>query len=964
MKQLKNSLNFRIEKLQYRFMLYMKKVVIIIFIFTLLSQHCLYSIGQNHFKNYSIQNFSKKSYKASNQNWSVDTSPNGYIYFANHWGLLEFDGISWELHKLPNETILRSVLVASDSLIYTSGYRELGYWLKDKNGKLHYHSLNRLAEKFFSINDESWNISKVNEVVYFHTFSKIYCYQNDSITPLAAPGSINTQHQIGNKMMIAVRDIGIYSIEGNHLEPYIVSSFFKNKIVRFFLPFGENQIMIGTNSDGIFIWDGKDFLPWSPEWTDYFKKSEVNRAIITEQGNVVVGTIINGVSIFDRAGSFISNYNTANGLQNNTILGIVSDKYNNIWLALDSGIGFLSANTPPGFSIEELPGIGSVYDAAFFENKIYLATNQGLFFNNTSQEKGNFKMVINTQGHIWDCQVVDDNLLIGHNDGIMLIKNGISKVISRQSGGFSLREDPTRNGYFIESTYSTMVSLKKENGSIVDAGPVNKFADLIRYIEFDHIGNLWASHMHRGVYKLQLSDLHNEVLSSNYYGSNSVFKKDHSIHVFKVENRIVFTTEEQLYTYDDLSDTIIPYNFLNENLNEFAKSHRIISAPDHHYWFISKEKLGLFAIANNEIKLIKSFPRSLFVLNELIDNYENILPLSATKAIVCLENGIAHIDASVNDSISEISSFVPHLREIKLTDRNGKISQDELSSDYIKVKYKYHNIQLRYSFPHYTSNPIYFKAFLQGIDQDWSPRTEIPNFSFDRLPPGKYELQVKASDQWGNESQNSKIQIEIAPPWFLSIYAKIGYILLFITILLGFRAWGIRKIRKKESFLHEKREKELIRLRNENLRTEVEHKSKELANSTISMVKKNEFLMELKELLKIHKDQLGSRYPDKYYFSLVDKIDMNISNQDDWKLFETNFERAHEQFLNKLKVQFQDLTPSDLKLSAFLRMNLSSKEIAPLLGISVRGVENHRYRLRKKLELDSDDNLTEFLMTL
>jgi DNA-binding CsgD family transcriptional regulator len=71
---------------------------------------------------------------------------------------------------------------------------------------------------------------------------------------------------------------------------------------------------------------------------------------------------------------------------------------------------------------------------------------------------------------------------------------------------------------------------------------------------------------------------------------------------------------------------------------------------------------------------------------------------------------------------------------------------------------------------------------------------------------------------------------------------------------------------------------------------------------------------------------------------------------------------VHEAFFNRLKAQFPDLTPGDLKLAAYLKMNLSSKEIAPLLNISVRGVENKRYRLRQKVHLDNDANLTEFMI--
>ncbi|MDO8928903.1 MAG: LuxR C-terminal-related transcriptional regulator, partial [Bacteroidota bacterium] len=134
--------------------------------------------------------------------------------------------------------------------------------------------------------------------------------------------------------------------------------------------------------------------------------------------------------------------------------------------------------------------------------------------------------------------------------------------------------------------------------------------------------------------------------------------------------------------------------------------------------------------------------------------------------------------------------------------------------------------------------------------------------------------------------------------------------------------------------------------------------------STMAIIKKNEFLMNVKDMLNTQKEELGSRYPDKYYDRLVQKIDENMTSQDDWKVFDTNFDRAHEQFMTTLKYNYRDLTPGDLRLCAFLRMNLSSKEIAPLLGISVRGVENHRYRLRKKLNLDADGNLTDFIIRL
>ena len=153
-------------------------------------------------------------------------------------------------------------------------------------------------------------------------------------------------------------------------------------------------------------------------------------------------------------------------------------------------------------------------------------------------------------------------------------------------------------------------------------------------------------------------------------------------------------------------------------------------------------------------------------------------------------------------------------------------------------------------------------------------------------------------------------------------------------------------------------------LNNEKLNAELSFKSQELATSTMSILKKNEFLLELKDTIMKQKEELGDHIQDKYHSLLIKKIDSNISSMDDWNVFEIHFERAHEKFLQKIMSRYPTLTHSDLRLCAYLRMNLTSKEIAPLLRISFRGVENHRYKLRKKLQLKTEENLTDFILSI
>ena len=87
-----------------------------------------------------------------------------------------------------------------------------------------------------------------------------------------------------------------------------------------------------------------------------------------------------------------------------------------------------------------------------------------------------------------------------------------------------------------------------------------------------------------------------------------------------------------------------------------------------------------------------------------------------------------------------------------------------------------------------------------------------------------------------------------------------------------------------------------------------------------------------------------------------------MNEDQDWKHFEVSFKELHEDFFENLLSQYPKLTPKDLRLCAYLKMNHTTKEIAPLMGISIRGVEIHRYRLRKKLNIDNSQNLSNYLI--
>ena len=269
-----------------------------------------------------------------------------------------------------------------------------------------------------------------------------------------------------------------------------------------------------------------------------------------------------------------------------------------------------------------------------------------------------------------------------------------------------------------------------------------------------------------------------------------------------------------------------------------------------------------------------------------------------------------------------------------------------------------------------------------GFDETPSDWVATTNKEYTNLHEGDYVFRVVARDQYGMESEPDEFKFTILPPWYRSKIAYVVYILFsilficFIIFLIRLRMKKMHRIleKKQEEELRAKEQKfreealiaerEIIQLRNEKLSNEVDFKTRELASSTMNIIHKNEVLSyavgELKKALRKIKDPTALVQVRQ----LMKTIDAEFNSDHDWEQFELHFDQVHENFLKRLRSAYIQLTPKDLRMCAYLRMNLSTKEIAPLMNISVRGVEISRYRLRKKFNLSREENLIDFLLNL
>jgi DNA-binding CsgD family transcriptional regulator len=961
-----------------------KPLLIVIIIFCIAGWHAraadIKSIGVPY-----VQNYTKAMYQSGNQNWSITRDEHSIMYFGNAEGLLSFDGKYWQQHHMPNGLVVRSVLADGKGKIYAGAFGEFGYWQDNGKGFLKYNSLvNLVPKKYSPINEEIWKIYLDGDRVIFQSFGAIYIYSQGSIIVIKSPKPFLFLFKSGKRFFIEQLSVGLFELKNNQLEYVQGSNILGNSGVLSILPFQGNKYIIGTAKSGLFIYDGSTIKPWANQANDFLKTYQLNNGAVIPGKYFAYGTILNGIVIVDTAGNVVQHINKSSGLQNNTVLSLYTDSEQNLWAGLDNGIDRIEVNSPLYFYFDKTGRFGTVYASIIFDKKIYLGTNQGLFYsdwvpdNNKLFQSFDFKLIPGSQGQVWDLSLQDGRLLCGHNDGTYQVNGNTITKISTMTGGWTIKK--LSNDLLIQGTYNGLVIYKKDvSGNWIFSHKVEGFGEPSRYVERDNKGQIWVSHAYKGIYKLTLSSDLKKVTSKIYYDKQYGLPGSYNVNVFDLDNRIVFSSDSDFYVYDDITDRFFKYTQLNKKLGTFSSSSKIIKAIGKKYWLISQGRVALADFAAPGKVNIDS--NSFTILNgQMVQHYETINRINNLTYLISIDDGFVILndaDASLSGQMQIPPVLIRRMENI--TDKVSVISDMNNNLNEIEIPYTQNNIRITYSLPYYKQAKIKFQYYLEGYSRQWADWTQQSQKEFTNLNQGVYHFKVRAKINDQNVSAITTLTFTILPPWYASKVAIVFYILILILAYYLIRYYYRFKLKRHQQRIHQKlqtekeeflkqeaiaNEQHIINIKNEQLQADLAGKSRELANSAMNLVYKNELLQKISDEITQLKDNTGKKLADDQLRRIQKVIDEGMNDERDWNIFEKSFNEAHENFFKKLKSGHPDLVPNDLKLCAYLRMNMSSKEMASLLNISLRGVEIRRYRLRKKLNLEHDKNLVEFLIEL
>ncbi len=908
-----------------------------------------------------IVNFTPEIYGADNQNWMISQSNDRHIFIANNKGLLEYNGAYWTLYPSPNETIIRSVK-AIDDKIYTGCYRNFGYWMRNDMGGLDYTSLSDLLEVELYEDEQFWNILEHNEWLIFQSLDRILILNttNNELKSIEANNTLTKIFKAEDEIYFQVQNEGLYTIENGLKVLVNDSDIAKNSRMISLFVLGSELTFI-TEKNGFYKLLDSNLQKWNSPIDPLLSNLNIYSGIQASDKSIILGSISNGIFHLNEQGALLHNLNQFNGLANNTALSLFEDIDSNLWLGLDNGVDCVNTKSPAQSYIDPKGRIGTTYASAIYQDYLYLGSNQGLFYRPFGKDV-EFELIEGTAGQVWNLRVIDGQLFCGHNTGTFLVNGGTVKRISKVEGTWDIKKLSPSSQLLIQGNYDGLYILENTNGNWQIRSKLKGFDISSRQFEFITPNRILVNHEYKGVFELNTDSLLTQVIS---FSKLDAMEKSTNSSLARFNDDIYYAGKMGIFKYNTEDHQLEKDEKLSVIFeNDEYVSGKLVAHGDHYLWAFTKsylynmtqEKLG------SSLRLEKiSFPQQ---LRNDMEGFENISFDQDGHSILGTSNGYFLIDPEKRVN-KEYDITIDHVFSTSFSGNRTQLSTQGTGD----FKSNENNFIFQFSVPQYEKYLITeYQYNLQGSSEEWSPWILASSVAFKNLKHGNYQFQVQAKVNNEKTRNIAVYDFVIHKPWFLSNIAIACYALLMLILFLSIHWFYKRYYRKQRARIMEKTtnelkmkelasQKQIIQLKNEGLNQDIAARNRELAISTMNMISKNTALNNIKEEIKRCKD-VNELMP------VIKLIDRSINNKEEWQFFEEAFNHADKDFFKKVKKLHPELTANDLRLCVYLRLNLSSKEIAPLLNISPRSVEIKRYRLRKKIKLDREVGLNNYFIDL
>jgi len=756
-----------------------------------------------------LTNYPPPTYNQHPQTWDIVQDHRGIMYFGNVNGVLEFDGVSWNLIELPGKTTARSLAVDSQGKVYVGSYGEIGYLSPDENGKLRFVSLTHLIPSEHKPFYEVWNINLLNGDVFFHTYKRIFRYDGAHIKVYQVfdrTEDLNIEATFiyrGHYYFLAGKK-GLLRVVSDTLQQVMNGRHFVTGVET--ITHLEGSRFLFTARDRFYVLDMKRMRvePFESPDAEYFLDNQLYKGLVKVGNYLAVGTSMGGVVLMDREGAIVKVIDERDGLLTGTVYNLYRDRRNNLWVATSNGIARIELASPITYWNSRNGLRGYIADLQRKGDRLYIATENGIYY----MEEGRITRLSDYKEQCWNFYIYrapdeTEHLLVGTNTGLFRIDGNKLEKVWGIDNVYAMHSPGDASHVLYLGLNDGLQRLEYRQGVFHDRGSLRGILHNVRSMAEDDAGNLWLGTFRNGVYRVHLNHRDSIPDAIDLYGNDAVFPSLRNINVYRYHNRVLFATENGIYRYQPNNDTFVPDSSF---MALIPKPERCVFALDHD----TTGQVWMSGLNNRKGPIVHGTPNGGGRFSWTATPFQRIpemmvLSVYADTGHVVWFGGSEGLFRYQPNPLFQHKPYRALIREVSLdgdsaifhgtfyTESGGdrQVVSGQPGSTSREINYKNNTVVFGYSAADFIApEEVEYSHYLEGFNRNWSPWEKMDRVRYTNLKAGHYVFHVRARNIYGKQSQVAAWRFTINGPWYGHPLAIVFYVLAGMGLIwLGFRLY-------------------------------------------------------------------------------------------------------------------------------------------------------------------------------
>ncbi|CAN5768472.1 hypothetical protein BH23ACT11_BH23ACT11_16940 [soil metagenome] len=744
------------------------------------------------------QRYSAGDYGGHPQNWALTQDTGGSIIVANTDGIIVFDGQHWRRQEIPG-TVVKSLGRLDNGQIYVGGVGEIGYLRQTALGPLEYLSLSPQVPTG-ALSGDIWTTSVSGSRVLFQSLSHLILFDRGSLSGVwETQTRYHKGFSAGNRFYVREEGVGLQEVTERGLNTIPGGSRYAERRVH--AMFSRDDHLLVVTDDGIEQINSRGHgQSLSPSSDRSLSDARPYNAVILHRGGGIndrlfIATLYGGVFIYDGAGGFLGRLAESAGLtESDVVLNLFVDRQGLLWLTLDNGLLSIDWENRLLLIAAQEGLEGNVYDVVLRNNRLLVATSNGLLFAQVSPgssglEGLRFQRQSGIEGQIWRIAPVRGGVLVATSFGLAFLRDSGQVEMISDRHVYTLADFDGAESKFIAGHGDGALLVERQGERWVTSEILPRNSGTVRSVAADWNGTAWLVGDGKKLFRYRPLEAEN-----GYRLESASLPDEYSYPMIFYDLRsFVLSSHKGTFYLNDIDDGKIlleSYDNLN-TLHQFG---------ERHYSYYILDGSQLFLADGQDISIYRRIDSSYEAITQSLLRR---VPLPVRSMGGTLRDRYSWFGGDgylllYDHQQTELPHYDYQVSFSSLTARGRAV--DNVNGEIARFNYDDRDLFFRFAAPTFLyPDGTRYQFMLEGYDREWSEWTFDQQKEYTNLFEGTYRFRVRALNAQGVQSREAVLEFTIIPPWYRSWWALLLYLVAF-TGLVSTIVWirGLSQRRKAE----------------------------------------------------------------------------------------------------------------------------------------------------------------------